>query len=99
MRRKFASVLVLSLATVVFSTIDPGDLDVLMQFGDGLDNPELLKWPENGGDPCGPPSWNHVYCENSRVTQIQTQGAGLKGSLPQNLNKLSMPNNIGLQRN
>ncbi|KAK8632584.1 hypothetical protein V6N13_072974 [Hibiscus sabdariffa] len=99
MRRKFASVLLLSLVTVVFSTTDPGDLDVLMQFRDGLDNPELLKWPENGGDPCGPPSWNHVYCENSRVTQIQAQGAGLKGSLPQNLNKLSMLNNIGLQRN
>ncbi|KAL4339556.1 hypothetical protein GQ457_08G017530 [Hibiscus cannabinus] len=99
MRRKFASVLVLSLTTVVFSTTDPGDLDVLMQFKDGLDNHELLKWPENGSDPCGPPSWNHVYCENSRVTQIQAEAADLKGSLPRNLNKLSMLNNIGLQRN
>ncbi|KAB2013293.1 hypothetical protein ES319_D09G147400v1 [Gossypium barbadense] len=73
MRKKLASVLLLSLVTVVFSTTDSGDLDVLMQFRDELDNPELLKWPEKGGDPCGPPSWNHIYCENSRVTQIQAQ--------------------------
>ncbi|MBA0820467.1 hypothetical protein Gohar_025521 [Gossypium harknessii] len=99
MRKKLASVLLLSLVTVVFSTTDYGDLDVLMQFRDELDNPELLKWPEKGGDPCGPPSWNHIYCENSRVTQIQAQGMGLKGTLPQNLNKLSMLKNIGLQRN
>ncbi|TYH02729.1 hypothetical protein ES288_A09G164100v1 [Gossypium darwinii] len=70
-----------------------------MRKKDELDNPELLKWPENGGDPCGPPSWNHIYCENSRVTQIQAQGMGLKGTLPKNLNKLSMLKNIGLQRN
>ncbi|XP_022766964.1 LOW QUALITY PROTEIN: receptor protein kinase TMK1-like [Durio zibethinus] len=99
MRKKFPSVLLLSLVTVVFCTTDPGDLDILMQFRDGLENPELLKWPENGGDPCGPPSWNHVFCEKSRVTQIQAQGVGLKGTLPQNLNKLSMLENIGLQRN
>ncbi|KAE8690570.1 ribosome bioproteinsis protein NSA2-like protein [Hibiscus syriacus] len=72
--KKFASVLLLSLATVVFSTTESGDLDVLMQFRDGLENPDLLKWPETGG-------------------------LGLKGTLPQNLNKLSMPRNIGLQRN
>ncbi|TYG54106.1 hypothetical protein ES288_D09G162900v1 [Gossypium darwinii] len=70
-----------------------------MRKKDELDNPELLKWPEKGGDPCGPPSWNHIYSENSRVTQIQAQGMGLKGTLPQNLNKLSMLKNIGLQRN
>ncbi|KAK8972486.1 hypothetical protein V6N11_018847 [Hibiscus sabdariffa] len=100
MGKKFASVLLLSLVTVVFSTTDPGDLDVLMQFRDGLENPDLLEWPENGGDPCGPPSWSHVFCdEESRVTQIQAQGVGLKGTLPQNLNKLSMLKNIGLQRN
>ncbi|XWS56066.1 hypothetical protein CRYUN_Cryun09bG0055000 [Craigia yunnanensis] len=99
MRKKFALVLFLALSTVVFSTTDPGDLDILMQFRDGLENPELLKWPVNGGDPCGPPSWNHVYCDKSRVTQIQAQGVGLKGTLPQNLNKLAMLKNIGLQRN
>ncbi|KAE8731129.1 Leucine-rich repeat protein kinase family protein isoform 2 [Hibiscus syriacus] len=100
MVKKFASVLLLSLVTVVFCTTDSGDLDVLMQFRDGLENPDLLEWPENGGDPCGPPSWSHVFCdEESRVTQIQAQGVGLKGTLPQNLNKLSMLKNIGLQRN
>ena len=90
MRKKFASVLLLSIVTVVFSTTDPGDLDILMQFRDGLKNPELLKWPENGGDPSGPPSWNHVYCDKSRVNQIQARGVGLKGTLPKNLNKLSI---------
>ncbi|KAE8697789.1 hypothetical protein F3Y22_tig00110610pilonHSYRG00382 [Hibiscus syriacus] len=85
---------------VVFSVADPGDLDVLMQFRDGLENPDLLKWPETGDDPCGPPSWSHVYGDDEfRVTQIQAQGLGLKGTLPQNLSKLSMLNNIGLQRN
>ncbi|KAE8704625.1 hypothetical protein F3Y22_tig00110450pilonHSYRG01059 [Hibiscus syriacus] len=79
----------------VFSITDPGDLDVLMQFRDGLESSDLLKWPETGGDPCGPPSWNHVYCDHeSRVTQIQAQGLGMKGTLPQNLNKLSVLNNI-----
>ncbi|EOY08473.1 Leucine-rich repeat protein kinase family protein isoform 2 [Theobroma cacao] len=99
MRKKFAFVLLLSLVRVVFSATDPGDLDILMQFRDGLENPELLKWPENGDDPCGPPSWNHVVCDKSRVTQIQAQAVGLKGTLPQNLNKLSMLKNIGLQKN
>ncbi|OMO82570.1 hypothetical protein CCACVL1_11897 [Corchorus capsularis] len=99
MRKKFALVLLLSLVIVGFGATDPGDFAVLMQFRDGLENPELLKWPENGGDPCGSPFWNHVVCERSRVTQIQAQGVGLKGILPESLNKLTMLKNIGLQRN
>lgn len=89
----------LSLVSVVFSATDPNDLDILNQFRKGLENPELLKWPENGDDPCGNPRWDHVFCSGNRVTQIQVQNLGLKGPLPQNFNKLSMLTNIGLQRN
>ncbi|XP_071705649.1 receptor-like kinase TMK3 [Rutidosis leptorrhynchoides] len=84
---------------LVYSATDPGDLAVLNQFKKGLTNSELLSWPENDNDPCGPPSWRHVYCSQSRVTQIQVQGMNLKGTLPSNLNQLSMLSNLGLQRN
>ncbi|XP_010543834.1 PREDICTED: receptor-like kinase TMK3 [Tarenaya hassleriana] len=95
----FVLPLVCCIASVVFSATDPNDLDILNEFRKGLQNPELLQWPENGDDPCGPPSWKHVFCENTRVTQIQVQGLGLKGPLPQNLNKLTELINVGLQRN
>lgn len=88
-----------SLYTVSYSVTDPNDVDILNQFRKGLENPELLKWPSDGNDPCGPPSWPHVYCSGNRVTQIQVQSLGLKGPLPQNLNKLSMLTSLGLQRN
>ncbi|XP_044505321.1 receptor protein kinase TMK1-like [Mangifera indica] len=90
--------LVFSVLTLVLSVTDSGDVDILDQFRKNLENPELLQWPENG-DPCGPPSWKHVYCSNSRVTQIQVQSVGLKGPLPQNLNQLSNLENLGLQKN
>ncbi|MFS7941892.1 putative non-specific serine/threonine protein kinase [Helianthus anomalus] len=41
----------------------------------------------------------HVFCDRSRVAQIQVQGMNLKGSLPKNLNQLSMLTNLGLQKN
>ncbi|XP_057778330.1 receptor protein kinase TMK1-like [Salvia miltiorrhiza] len=88
-----------SAAVVHSATTDPGDLAVLNQFRKNLENAELLQWPANGGDPCGPPSWPHVFCENGRVTQIQVRGLGLKGPLPENFNQLSKLFNIGLQRN
>ncbi|KAJ9696869.1 hypothetical protein PVL29_008870 [Vitis rotundifolia] len=43
--------------------------------------------------------WPHVFCSGDRVTQIQVQGLGLKGPLPQNFNQLSMLYNLGFQRN
>ncbi|XP_010557995.1 PREDICTED: receptor-like kinase TMK3 isoform X2 [Tarenaya hassleriana] len=100
----FVLPLVCCIVSVAFSTTDPNDLDVLNEFRNGLirnglKNPELLQWPDNGDDPCGQPSWKHVFCENTRVTQIQVQGLGLKGHLPYNLNKLSELINVGLQRN
>ncbi|XP_021892498.1 receptor protein kinase TMK1-like [Carica papaya] len=96
--KKLVLALVCSLVRVIFGATDPDDLEILNQFRQGLENPELLQWPENGDDPCGS-KWKHVFCSGSRVTQIQVQNLGLKGPLPQNLNKLSMLANLGLQRN
>ncbi|KAL0410190.1 UNVERIFIED_CONTAM: Receptor protein kinase TMK1 [Sesamum latifolium] len=85
--------------SVVRGVTDPKDLAVLNQFRKGLENAELLQWPDNGDDPCGPPSWPHIYCSGNRVSQIQVRGLGLKGPLPENFNQLSMLSNIGLQQN
>ncbi|KAL4556510.1 hypothetical protein LXL04_039166 [Taraxacum kok-saghyz] len=85
--------------SLVYSATDPGDLAVLNQFRKGLKNPELLKWPVNGDDPCGPPSWPHVFYSQTRISQIQVQGMNLEGVLPGNLNQLSMLTNLGLQKN
>lgn len=91
--------LLLSLLAVAYSTTDPNDLAILNQFKKGLKNPELLNWPD--ADPCGSSTkWNNtVFCSGSRVTQIQVQGYGLSGPLPQNLNQLSMLQNVGFQKN
>ena len=64
-----------------YGVTNPNDLRILNDFRKGLKNPELLKWPDNGNDPCGPPSWSYVYCSGGRVTQIQTKNLGLEGSL------------------
>ncbi|CAL1360394.1 unnamed protein product [Linum trigynum] len=90
-----------SIVPVIFAATDPGDLAVLKEFRDGLENPELLQWPKPGGgeeDPCGQ-TWKHVICSASRVTQIQVQNMGLKGTLPRDFNKLTMLDNLGMQRN
>ncbi|KAL3839359.1 hypothetical protein ACJIZ3_023950 [Penstemon smallii] len=89
----------LFLFSVVHSITDPNDLALLNQFKKGLENAELLNWPVNGNDPCGPPSWPHIFCSGNRVTQIQVRGLGLKGPLPQNFNQLSKLQNLGLQLN
>lgn len=88
----------LAVISVGFGATDPDDLAVLNEFRKGLENPELLKWPSNDNDPCGN-KWHSVFCEGSRVSQIQVQKMGLKGPLPQNFNRLSMLVNIGLQKN
>ncbi|KAJ7971674.1 Receptor protein kinase [Quillaja saponaria] len=92
-------VIILSLVAVASSVTDPNDLVILTQFRKNLKNPELLQWPENGGDPCGPPCWKHVFCKDNRVSQIQVKNLGLIGTLPQNFNQLSMLENVGFQRN
>lgn len=95
----FVVALFLAFGSLVLSVTDPNDLAVINEFRKGLENPELLKWPENGGDPCGTPVWPHIVCSGSRIQQIQVMGLGLKGPLPQNLNKLSKLTNLGLQKN
>lgn len=87
------------LVSVVLSVTDPSDLSIINQFREGLENSELLKWPENGDDPCGTPRWPHIVCDGNRVTQIQVQGMNLEGPLPKNFNQLSMLTNLGLQKN
>ncbi|KAL9675511.1 hypothetical protein QQ045_003713 [Rhodiola kirilowii] len=92
----------LILCSVAVSETDPGDLKVLNEFRNGLENAYLLNWPADGsagGDPCGPPSWPHVFCSGNRVSQIQGQNLGLKGYLPQSFKQLSMLSNLGLQGN
>ncbi|KAK7284783.1 hypothetical protein RJT34_19536 [Clitoria ternatea] len=89
----------LSPPSLTNAVTDPNDLKILQQFRKGLDNPELLPWPDQGGDPCGNPPWKYIFCLNSRVNQIQAKGLNLTGPLPQNFNQLSMLSNLGLQNN
>ncbi|KAA8549953.1 hypothetical protein F0562_001639 [Nyssa sinensis] len=97
--RKLCIAIVLCLISLAYSFTDPNDFGILNDFAKGLENPGLLRWPANGNDPCGPPSWPHVFCSGGRVTQIQVRGLGLKGPLPQNLNQLTKLQNLGLQKN
>ncbi|KGN64970.1 hypothetical protein Csa_022794 [Cucumis sativus] len=60
------SLILLCLSTVCFCTSDINDVKILNDFREGLENPELLKWPDNGDDPCGIPPWPHVYCAGDR---------------------------------
>ncbi|KAG4982443.1 hypothetical protein AAZX31_10G077300 [Glycine max] len=85
--------------TLVVSETDPNDVKILNTFRRGLNNSELLPWPEEGGDPCGSPPWKYIFCNGNRVAQIQTKNLGLVGPLPQNLNQLVMLENLGLQNN
>ncbi|CAA7396849.1 unnamed protein product [Spirodela intermedia] len=97
-RSLFFSV-ILCLVSVAVGNTDPGDFAVLDAFRKGLDNPELLNWPDAGDeDPCGS-RWPHVFCSGNRVSQIQVANLGLKGPLPQSFNQLSVLYNVGLQRN
>ncbi|XP_009612396.1 receptor-like kinase TMK3 [Nicotiana tomentosiformis] len=91
--------LFLALASLVFSVTDPNDFAIINEFRKGLENPELLKWPNKGGDPCDSPVWPHIVCTGTRIQQIQVMGLGLKGPLPHNLNQLSKLTNLGLQKN
>lgn len=92
-------VLLISLVGCVNAVTNPNDYKVLNDFRNGLENSYLLKWPRNGNDPCGPPTWQHIECSNGRVTAIQVQSRGLKGPLPQNLNQLDKLKNVGFQKN
>ncbi|KAL2536083.1 Leucine-rich repeat protein kinase family protein [Forsythia ovata] len=92
-------VVVSCLLGTVSGVTNQNDFKILNNFRNGLKNSQLLKWPAGGNDPCGPPAWPHVFCQNGRVTQIQVQGLGLQGPLPQNFNQLDKLQNLGLQNN
>ncbi|KAI4322473.1 hypothetical protein L6164_022165 [Bauhinia variegata] len=98
-RRKSPCIfLIFCLITLGYGTTDPNDVKILNDFRRGLDNPDVLQWPEND-DPCGNPKWPYVFCNGDRVSQIQTKNLSLKGSLPPNFNQLSELQNLGLQHN
>nr|GMD89694.1 receptor-like protein kinase 2.33 [Ipomoea batatas] len=99
LRLRLAVTLSLSLVSVVSSVTDPNDLAILGEFRKGLENPELLKWPADGGDPCGSPAWPHLVCSEGRVEQINVMKLGLRGPLPHNLNQLSRLTHLSLQNN
>ncbi|KAH9627409.1 hypothetical protein KSS87_012059 [Heliosperma pusillum] len=86
------------LISVILCETNPNDLRILIEFRNGLENPELLQWPEKDDDPCGN-KWKNVYCSSDRVTQIQVQNFGLKGILPKDFNQLTKLENLGFQRN
>lgn len=90
---------IICFGSVVLSVTDPGDFAILNEFRKGLDNSDLLQWPGDNQDPCGPPRWKFVFCNGPRVTQIQVQGMGLNGTLPPDFNKLTELYNLGLQKN
>ncbi|XP_068662428.1 receptor protein kinase TMK1-like [Aristolochia californica] len=89
--------LIIRFYSVALGLTDASDAAILDDFRKGLKNPELLEWGDN--DPCGPPAWRYVFCENNRVTQLQVKNLGLIGPLPQNFNKLSKLINLGMQHN
>ncbi|KAG9444412.1 hypothetical protein H6P81_015752 [Aristolochia fimbriata] len=90
--------LIIRFHSVVLGLTDPSDAAILEDFRKGLKNPELLDWGNNN-DPCGPPAWRYVFCQEGRVTQLQTKSLGLIGPLPQNFNMLSKLQNLGMQHN
>ncbi|XP_020239099.1 receptor protein kinase TMK1-like [Cajanus cajan] len=95
--------LLLCFFPLVLADTDPNDVKILNGFRRGLKNPELLPWPQEGGDPCGNGNgnapWKYIFCNGNRVSQIQTKNLGLVGPLPPNLNELTMLENLGLQNN
>ncbi|KAB2614516.1 receptor protein kinase TMK1 [Pyrus ussuriensis x Pyrus communis] len=86
MSRRICIFVILCVSIATYGATFPGDLKILNDFRKGLENSELLEWPDNGNDPCGPP-WPHVYCNGDRITQIK------------NFNQLSKLNNLGFQKN
>ncbi|KAJ8773624.1 hypothetical protein K2173_005870 [Erythroxylum novogranatense] len=77
-------VLSLTLFSLAASQQTTGDAVVMLKLRQNLGNPTALGW--SGLDPC---QWEHVNCENGRVTRIQIGRQNLQGTLPPELRNLT----------
>ncbi|MCL7045064.1 hypothetical protein MKW94_008728 [Papaver nudicaule] len=84
--------------SIISCDTDPRDLQVLLDFQKGLDNPERLPWPVDNDDPCAS-KWSYIFCDSDKVTRIEVPFLGLKGTIPPNLNQLSELVEINLNSN
>ncbi|KMZ66312.1 putative Receptor protein kinase [Zostera marina] len=79
-----------------------GDFAVLNEFRRSIKNSELLNWPsveDADDDPCGS-KWKYIRCTSEgRIHMIQLKGLGLNGTLPFNLNNLTMLTDLCLTSN
>lgn len=82
---------------VCSQTTDPTDAKVMQELAKNLNAADTLGWAA-GSDPC---TWKPaVSCSSAgRVVSIQLQNKNVKGSLPEDFNKLSAMENLGFQNN
>lgn len=79
---------------LVEGTTDSSDSQVMAELAKNLNG--VSSW--TGNDPCG--GWKGISCSSSgKITGINIQGMGLKGSLPTDFNKLSALSSISMQKN
>ncbi|KAL6546623.1 hypothetical protein OROMI_022344 [Orobanche minor] len=64
---------------------DPRDVYAINQLYSNLGMPSLTGWILNGGDPCGPQSWQGVECVIANITAIKLSGLNLGGILSEDL--------------
>lgn len=80
---------------VCSQTTDPNDAKVMQELAKNLNAADTLGWAA-GSDPC---TWKSVVCSGGRVVSIQMQKKNVKGSLPEDFNKLNALQNLGFQNN
>ncbi|KAL6567420.1 hypothetical protein OROGR_001088 [Orobanche gracilis] len=64
---------------------DPRDVYAINQLYSNLGLSSLTGWILNGGDPCGPQSWQGVECVIANITAIKLSGLNLGGVLTEDL--------------
>lgn len=80
---------------VCSQTTDPNDAKVMQELAKNLNAADTLGWTA-GTDPC---TWKSVVCSGGRVVGIQLQNKKVKGSLPEDFNKMNALQNLGFQNN
>ncbi|KAK8615622.1 hypothetical protein V6N13_017207 [Hibiscus sabdariffa] len=80
----FGFLSVLCFFTLHVSSQTSPDVSVMGELKTSLKIPSSLDW--SGPDPC---NWDHVACENNRVTRIQMPSLSVGGTLPADLKNLS----------